>query len=189
MFRHRCGLAMMSAWKLPTKVSSSLKGLNFRSNLLWAIVVNNWGFLGAKRIEFPNTLLWATLVNNQDFIAGPHYGFYCPRNFWPLDLHGLSRDLCLLVPGPMPSCPRTSREGIALLESLVHTLSFSMSIRNFTTNITLCIGPPDSGTKVFAEKLRPSRKKKGGSCILYACLAIVYCFSYTNWKDTLHFCN
>ena len=93
------------------------------------------------------------------------------------------------VLGPMPSCPGTSREGIALLESLVHTLSFSMSIRNFTTNITLCIGPPDSGTKVFAEKLRPSRKKKGGSCILYACLAIVYCFSYTNWKDTLHFCN
>ena len=64
------------------------------------------------------------------------------------------------VPGPMPSCPGTSRDRIALLESLVHTLSFSMSIRNFTTNITLCIGPPDSGTKVFAEKLRPSRKKR-----------------------------
>lgn len=90
---------------------------------------------------------WSTLwfLLSQDFLAsGPSWS----------------------VPGPMPSCPGTSREGIALLESLVHTLSFSMSIRNFTTNITLCIGPPDSGTKVFAEKLRPSRKKREG---------VVYC--------------
>ena len=41
-----------------------------------------------------------------------------------------------------------------------HLTIFSVKIRNFTTNITLCIGPPDSGTKVFAEKLRPSRKKR-----------------------------
>ena len=43
--------------------------------------------------------------------------------------------------------------------------------------------------KSFRRKASTFTQKKGGSCILYACLAIVYCFSYTNWKDTLHFCN
>ena len=44
-------------------------------------------------------------------------------------------------------------------DSLCRHIVFSVRIRNYTTNVTLCIGPPDSGTKVFAEKLRPSRKK------------------------------